>query len=114
MDRKTLENMARCRLLARKDEFTYRRALSRMEADLELLKGRHLAAAYAEGVIDGKNADIRKRQEVEVLASSELCQEQIARIHGREDLLDLAQTEREYHDNLISLTKAWLYSQRPE
>ena len=111
MNESDIISLAGKRYRAREEELTCRRMVARQEADLALLKGRVLASAYADGSIDGKNADVRSRQEAEVLASSLLVQEQAARLHLLEDALDLETVDREYVDDLVSLTKAWLYSQ---
>jgi hypothetical protein len=111
MNYEDLKNLAHLRLRAREEELSTKRSLVRLEADLSSLKGSVLATAYADGTISGKNADVRKRQEEAAISSSGTYQEQVVRLHRLEELADIGQAEREYLDDLVSLTKAWLYSQ---
>lgn len=106
--------LAKTRSLVREKELATKRVLARAETDLELLKAQTLLSAYRDGLIDGKNTDIRSLQKQQAMGCSATVQAAVVRIHQLEDRVDVEQIEREHQDDLISLTKAWLYTQRAE
>ena len=114
MNYSDLENLAQKRKLARLEEFEAKTLAARTEANVSWLETKVISAAYEDGTINGKNADTRKRQEADVLASSTTYQQQVIDLRQREDIAQVDQAEREYLDDLIGLTKAWLYSQRED
>ena len=111
IDLEYLNALAAMRSGARERELKQKRLIARMTADLETSKGQTLAAAYADGTIDGKNQGTRDRQEADVLAKAEHVAAQIVNLHQAEETLEAVQVEREYHDDVVALTRAWLYSQ---
>ena len=70
-----------------------------------------VAAGYADGVIDGKNAETRKAQCDALLLESEALVKQTADLRLVENAAALAEISRKGHDARIGLVKAWLYSQ---
>ena len=112
MVRNELELMATQRKLARVEEFESKASLARAEAELRDLENRILHSCYEQGLIDGRNAEARKRQEADVLLNDVGYQAQVEEVKLREATATMDQAEREYHDDMVSLTKAWLYSQR--
>lgn len=80
---------------------------------VEILQAKLLVNAYAEGVIDGKNADIRRRQETVALWGDSGYSEAMGFLDIAEHLAGVAEIERKRVEAVISLTRAWLYSQRP-
>ena len=110
MDRNDLYLMAEQRKLARVTEFESKALLARAEADLRDLENSVLNSCYEQGLIDGRNAEVRKRQEADVLLNDSAYQAQAEEVKLREATAQLDQAERECHDDMISLTKAWLYS----
>jgi hypothetical protein len=70
-----------------------------------------IGAGYADGTIDGKNAETRKAQEREALAKSpEYTAAKEAQAIA-DDQAALNEINRKQLEALVSLTKAWLYSQ---
>jgi len=104
--------MAAERKLARVREFESKAMQVQAEAELARVENEVIAAAYAGGKIDGKNADERKRQESSTLVNDAAYQAQVMEVRTCEATAQCDQAEREYQDDLVSLTKAWLYSQR--
>lgn len=70
-----------------------------------------LNLAYATGKIDGKNAEIRSNQEKLILADDEDHASYVSAKAGYESLVSLIEVDRRYLEAVMSLTKAWLYSQ---
>lgn len=70
-----------------------------------------LAQAYDEGVIDGKNAEVRGVQEKNILASDKDIIALVVAKNQLETDISLVEVERRYLETVVSLTKAWLYSQ---
>ena len=77
----------------------------------EAVQSRIQGAAVAAGEIDGKNAEIRKAQLAAVLTGSEEYQAARAAAEVQEQQATLRGLERRSAEALVSLTKAWLYSQ---
>ena len=112
MNREEIIKLCQDRYRARESELEAKRALLETESELEARTGKLLADAYDAGVIDGKNAETRKRQEQKVLAESDAVQANVQSIRILQEEADEAQIAREFHDDLLGLTKAWLYSLR--
>ena len=110
----SIETLAHNRRKARYEELRWKQTLARITADLEQTKNQVLASAYEEGLVNGKNADARKRQEADVLINDQAVQNRTEDVTKAEDHALDAQVEREYYDDVVSLTKAWLYSQKGE
>lgn len=77
----------------------------------EEFEAKELSQAYDDGVIDGKNAEQRKLQTVALLAQNEAVQLARAAKAEAERAASLAEIERKRMDAMISLVRAWLYSQ---
>lgn len=79
--------------------------------ELEVIKLTVLSGAQEAGIIDGKNAETRKLQTDALLASShEVVQAQEVSIIV-DKLIKSAEIERKRIETLVSLVRAWLYSQ---
>lgn len=93
------------------DELRLRRRVADLEAELDATTAEVLASYYADGTIDGRNADIRKQQEMQVVASSEAIQQARANLRDAEKRLDVTSAIRQQAEAEVSLIRAWLYSQ---
>ena len=80
-------------------------------SNFEAVKMSTLNAAYEAGTVDGKNADARKIQEAQVLATSGPYAEAKHAMMEAERAAALAGIECRAVEAQISLTKAWLMSQ---
>lgn len=78
---------------------------------LERIKVQVLAEAQEAGMIDGKNADARKRQTAAIVSENALIDAACVAVVKTEGDAATATVTRKSHDALIGLTKAWLYSQ---
>lgn len=79
--------------------------------DVERVEAVLIGAGYVSGSIDGKNAETRKAQERQILAqSSEYAAAREAQTIS-DDQVALNVINRKKIEALLSLTKAWLYSQ---
>lgn len=94
-------------------EYQAKMEVETIRAKGETLQAKLLNVAYVKGVIDGKNADIRRRQEAIVLATADAWEETIINLVNVEYQASAAEIERKRAEAVISLTRAWLYSQRP-
>ena len=111
MDYYTIECLAEDYASALKAEYESKLHLEQLRGQVERLEGVTLAAAYEDGTIDGKNADVRKRQEANALANDGGYQEALHAVAEAERLANAATVDVEHKRALNSLTKAWLYSQ---
>jgi len=93
------------------DELKSKIALAGAQRDAAIQEATTLEEATAQGIIDGKNADTRKTQTAGVLANSQTYQNALRLVQIAEDNAGHATVHRQYHDALVSLHKAWLYSQ---
>lgn len=85
--------------------------LAEVVRDMEVAKVEIVSQALSEGLIDGKNAEIRSVQEKSILnCNKELIALSINKA-ALETELTLAEVDRRHSEALISITKAWLYSQ---
>ncbi len=75
------------------------------EADAKHARGGSLAlaAAYADGKIDGKNAEIRKSQEAEYFASDESLRELTKAKREARYRAEVAKAERIYRERLFNV-----------
>lgn len=113
MDLQDIETLTGILADALREEYQLRIELETVKATVETRQASVLLDAYAEGVIDGSNAEIRKRQEIVTLAKDDAWQGAIANLSGAEYRVSVAEIERRRVEAIISLTRAWLYSQRP-
>ena len=91
-------------------EYSAKRAWAEARAEAERVEAMELAQAYGSGMIDGKNAEIRKMQTMAFLADNgpvAIAREEEA---DREHEASLAEIVRKREDVLISLVRAMLYS----
>lgn len=98
---------------ALREEYEAKVKAEEINATAEANQARRLLIAYAEGVIDGTNADIRKRQEIVTLRDDEENQKEMVGLSIMNRHVNRAEIERKRVEAVISLTRAWLYSQRP-
>ena len=85
--------------------------LASAEKTLDQIKTSLIASAYETGIIDGKNAQIRKAQEDSFLSENKQHIDAIFAIKFMKNKKEIATVNRKYQETLISLTKAFLYSQ---
>lgn len=82
--------------LARADEAGYVMALADAQAEVEKQNAIAVAEAYQSGQIDGKNAEARKVQEIQLLSGSAAVHTAKATARYAETKLVAARIEREY------------------
>ena len=92
-------------------ERTSKMALAVISAEVDHKKTTLISAAYAAGQIDGKNAETRSAQEKIVLMDDNEYQRLLLDRAEQEANVSLVEVERRHAEAVISLTKAWLYSQ---
>ncbi len=93
-------------------EYDATSALAASEGGLQELRGLVLKGAYDSGVIDGKNADIRKTQEDAVLADDATYQDALDDLLAHKESCNHLKAQRQATEAYIGLMKAWLYSQK--
>jgi len=81
---------------------------------LETLKARIVLQACEDGLVKGKNAEARKYETEVVLADSETYQSLLGTLLDAQLAANQATVEFKTQELLTSLTRAWLYAQRPE
>jgi hypothetical protein len=86
-------------------------ALAQNEAALVRLRGQILADAYRTGAISGKNAEIRKAQEMSILLDNEDYFERVKEVEDQRASTSKLEADCKAVDVSISLIRAWLYSQ---
>ena len=70
-----------------------------------------LSTHYELGDINGKNADIRKHQEIVTLEKAPIYTEEVLACRELERKVLQCSAERKRQEAVIKLTTAWLYSQ---
>lgn len=112
MEQQELTTLANQYSAALLEEYTAKLKATNAAAETDRVAAEIIAVGYAEGgAINGKNADTRKAQERALLAESidyKLAQGAQAQADNEAALLEI---ERKRVEALVSLTKAWLYSQ---
>jgi hypothetical protein len=111
MNEAGIQNLADDLHTARTKEFELRQAATAARAAATREASLAIAQGYAAGVIGGKNADERKYAEDRFLASKPAIGNLEAEAAKAEALAAGASIDRQYHEDVLSLTKAWLYSQ---
>ena len=81
---------------------------------LETLKSRIISQAYDDGLIKGKNAEARQYETEIILADNQTYQSLLGALLDVQMAANQAAVEFKTQELLVSLTRAWLYSQRPE
>ena len=107
-DIEQLVNDYECQL---NEEYAVKAALVERQNAAEYAKVITLLAAYSDGVIDGKNADMRKLQEAAVVGESESIGEIEHAVKALAQRVALEENTSKALEAQIGLTKAWLYSQ---
>ena len=111
MELKELIGLAEMVRVAKLNEFEARRRLIDAQCAVESVKAASLAYAYENGVIDGKNADIRKQQEVAFLTTNVDHNDALYEADQLQREADAAVAELAGIETRAGLVKAWLYSQ---
>ena len=111
MELQELKDLAEALEVAKLRELDARRGLIDAEKTSKKVEANIIASAYRDGVIDGKNADIRKRQEGEVLSGTDMYIDHISSVFAAQEAADAATAELVGLEAEVGLTKAWLYSQ---
>jgi len=106
-----VEKLAVQHLDALETERLAQQAVADYEQAIEHTKARIVGQAYQADEIDKRNKDTRSAGEARVLAESERYQDLLDKKAIAEEAADKATVDRRYFDTLISLLKAWLYSQ---
>jgi len=111
MERQEIEKLARDYETAPLEEYKAKIVANNKASEAKAIEAGIITAAYADGTIDGKNAETRKAQEQGLLAAS--TDHKIAL--GAQSTADtdamFKEIERKRVETLVSLTKAWLHSQ---
>ena len=97
--------------VARFEELKTRRALIDAQEAAETVKATALAMGYRDGVIDGKNAEIRKQQEVAFITINADYIDAMQEACDAQDVSDCAVAKLAGVEARYGLVKAWLYSQ---
>ncbi len=92
-------------------ELEAKKAVADTATSMERWKVNAIRSAQDEGKIDGKNAEARAIQEKEILMNDKNLSEAIVAHKVTEGALSAIEIDRKHTEALMSLTKAWLYSQ---
>ena len=95
-----------------KEEYQQFANLTQAKLNLEEARALSLSLAYHNGEIVGKNTDERQRKETVFLSNDDAYQAALQNENKIDKYYQMAKIERQRIENEISLTKAWLYSQR--
>ncbi len=106
-----IQEMVRLYEEALEEEYNAGAELTESNEALDSITARVLAEAQGADLINGKNADARKRQSAAIVDESVLICASKAIVHRCETEAAGATITRKAQDALIGLTKAWLYSQ---
>lgn len=87
------------------------RILANAKGERDALVGIALNQAYENGVIDGKNKQIRDAQEADLLAKDEGLKSFDSKMSDMQSEFDRTSARVSAIEAEIGLTKAWLYSQ---
>jgi len=93
-----------------RNELEYKLALANAKGDCELVRAQILFQADSEGLINGKNAEARKRQQIDVLAHNQTVQSAEESVSEWEKNIIDAQAWRVLMEARVGLVKALLYS----
>ena len=97
--------------VAKFDELKARRLLIDAQEAAESVKATALALGYRDGVIDGKNAETRKQQEVAFITINADYIDAMHEVCDAQDESDCAVSKLAGIEARYGLVKAWLYSQ---
>lgn len=111
-DLKSVDALVKVLEAALIEEFQGWRAVNDTEASLNDLKALIVGEAEREGKIDGKNVDTRKVQREAVVAENEAITQLTGSLDSLRTAARMAEIKRQSIEAKISLTRAWLYSQR--
>jgi hypothetical protein len=111
MEKAEIEKLARDYETALLEEYKAKIIASNKASEAEAIEAGIVAAAYADGTIDGKNTETRKAQERGLLVASTDYQLALGAQATADTDAMFKKIERERVEALVSLTKAWLYSQ---
>lgn len=89
-------------------------AVQRITLRLETSKAVAVLQGYEDGLVKGKNAESRKYETEVVLADSETYQSLLGTLLNAQLAANQTTVEFKTQELLASLTRAWLYAQRPE
>lgn len=93
------------------DEYQKKAKIAEAEANVQSVEAGLIATATVNGQIDGGNKDTREAQRAGIIASSMSCQAACNGLTEVKEEAELAEIERRRVEAVISLTRAWLYSQ---
>ena len=92
-------------------ELQAQRELINAEESLNAIKSLALAGAYRDGIINGKNAEARKRQETAFLVVNKTYLDTALEVSDTKRDADIAVAKLAGIETRAGLVKAWLYSQ---
>jgi len=115
MDLKALEELAEKLKVARDNEYELTKSVILASRTLENAKVEVVELAHANGEIDSsmKVAQIKTAEEY-ILNNSPAIDNAVKELQMHKDAQSAAINVRKYLEDLVSLTKAWLYSQKEE
>lgn len=93
------------------EELEAKTVAAKAESEVARIKDVVISEAYADGVIDGKNAETRKAQEAAELQACLAYAEAQAQAEVASKHASRAEIDRKERDAYVSLVRAWLYSQ---
>ena len=93
------------------NEYEAKKTVVQFETLLAKAETKAVSAAEGKGHIDGKNADTRKAQRATAIENDDLCKKARAKVEVKREDAEMATIERKAQEQLLNLTKAWLYSQ---
>jgi len=111
MEQQEIEKLARDYETALLEEYKAKIIANNKAAEVAAIEAGLVGAAYADGTIDGKNAETRKAQERALLAGSSEYNLAVGAQSNADTDAMFKEIERKRVEALVSLTKAWLYSQ---
>ena len=111
MELKELMELADGVEFAKLSELKARRSLIDAQEAAESVKATALALGYHDGIIDGKNAETRKQQEIAFITINEDYIDATREVCNAQDETDYAVAKLAGIEARYGLVKAWLYSQ---
>jgi len=109
-----IEDLAADYKLALKDNLAGELAVQSVTLRLFTLKAKIMLQAYEDGVVKGKNAEARKYETEVILSNSDAYQSLLGTLLDAQLAANQSAVEFKTQELLTSLTRAWLYAQRPE
>lgn len=111
MELAELKELSKSYAEALQNELSCKRTVALAQGGLLTVEAAVLRKAYEDGTINGKNADVRKQQETDLLASDVSVVKAAELLASVQEEADGAEVTRKRWEVEIGLIRAWLYSQ---